>query len=71
MLDRDWLIKVELIYREGNQTTNLLASLEHSLSIGAHSISIYDLSLSHHIMYDLLGISKIHLIIMKVRHGYT
>ncbi|CAN0896739.1 hypothetical protein LINGRAHAP2_LOCUS18675 [Linum grandiflorum] len=41
MLDRDWLIKVEHIYREGNQAVDYLAALCHNLSLHVHSIFLY------------------------------
>lgn len=38
LLTRNWEVKVHHIYREANRTTNLLASLSHSLSI---SLCVY------------------------------
>ncbi|CAN1229003.1 Putative ribonuclease H protein At1g65750, partial [Linum grandiflorum] len=62
MLDRDWLIKVEHIYREGNRAADYLAALVHSLPSGVYSISVVDHTLSLHILYDMLGISQSRLI---------
>ncbi|CAN0881249.1 Putative ribonuclease H protein At1g65750 [Linum grandiflorum] len=62
MLDRDWLIKVEHIYREGNRAADYLAALGHSLSLGVHFISVIDPILSLHILYDMLGIFQSRLI---------
>ncbi|CAN0909756.1 hypothetical protein LINGRAHAP2_LOCUS25948 [Linum grandiflorum] len=42
MLDRDWMIKVDHIYLESNQTANYLAGLGHSLYIGVHSVFSFD-----------------------------
>ncbi|CAN0841338.1 hypothetical protein LINGRAHAP2_LOCUS3234 [Linum grandiflorum] len=56
MLDRDWLIKVEHIYSEGNRVADYLATLGHSLYLGVHSISVIDPTLSLHILYDTLFI---------------
>ncbi|CAN1154085.1 hypothetical protein LINPERHAP2_LOCUS19813 [Linum perenne] len=41
MLDRDWLVKVEHIYREGNRA-HFLVGLGHRLSIGFHDVYISD-----------------------------
>ncbi|CAH9089455.1 unnamed protein product [Cuscuta europaea] len=38
MLDRDWMIKVEHIYQEGNRAADFSAGLGHSLPFGVHSI---------------------------------
>ncbi|CAN1342707.1 Putative ribonuclease H protein At1g65750, partial [Linum perenne] len=62
MLDRDWMIKVEHIYREGNRTADYLAGIGHALTIGVHDVSSFDPCLSHHLLYDLLGISQTHLV---------
>ncbi|CAN0911179.1 Putative ribonuclease H protein At1g65750, partial [Linum grandiflorum] len=62
MLDRDWLIKVEHIYREGNRAADYLAALCHSLPSGVYSIYVVDHTLSLHILYDMLGISQSRLI---------
>ncbi|CAN1342709.1 Putative ribonuclease H protein At1g65750, partial [Linum perenne] len=61
-LDRDWMIKVEHIYREGNRTADYLAGIGHALTIGVHDVSSFDPCLSHHLLYDLLGISQTHLV---------
>ncbi|CAN1227754.1 Putative ribonuclease H protein At1g65750 [Linum perenne] len=58
MLDRDWMIKVEHIYREGNRVADYLAGIGHALPIGVHDVSSFDPCLSHHLLYDLLGISQ-------------
>ncbi|CAN0908809.1 Putative ribonuclease H protein At1g65750, partial [Linum grandiflorum] len=50
ILDRDWLIKVEHIYREGNRSADYLAVLGHSLPLGVHFISVVDPTLSLHIL---------------------
>ncbi|CAN0878414.1 hypothetical protein LINGRAHAP2_LOCUS12458, partial [Linum grandiflorum] len=56
LLDRDWTIKVEHIYQEGIRVADFLASRDHSLHIGVHSIPINDPTLSLYILYDLFGI---------------
>ncbi|CAN0928259.1 hypothetical protein LINGRAHAP2_LOCUS36371 [Linum grandiflorum] len=62
MLNRDWLIKVEHIYREDNRAADYLAALGHNLPLGVHFISVVDPTLSLHILYDMLGISQSRLI---------
>ncbi|CAN1149154.1 Putative ribonuclease H protein At1g65750 [Linum perenne] len=62
MLDRDWMIKVEHIYREGNRAADYLAGIGHALPIGVHDVSSFDPCLSHHLLYDLLGISQTRLV---------
>ncbi|CAN0881411.1 hypothetical protein LINGRAHAP2_LOCUS14226 [Linum grandiflorum] len=47
MLDYDWLIKVEHIYREGNQDAYYLAALGHSLRLVVHSIYVDCILLYH------------------------
>ncbi|CAN0920738.1 hypothetical protein LINGRAHAP2_LOCUS32216 [Linum grandiflorum] len=44
MLDRNWSVKVEHIYREGNWAVNFLVSLGYRLPIGVHFIPISDFS---------------------------
>ncbi|CAN0855504.1 Putative ribonuclease H protein At1g65750 [Linum grandiflorum] len=39
LLDRNWLIKVEHIYREDNRVADYLAGLGHSLPFRVHSFS--------------------------------
>ncbi|CAN1147840.1 Putative ribonuclease H protein At1g65750, partial [Linum perenne] len=63
MLDRDWMIKVDHIYREGNRATDYLAGIGHALTIGVHDISSFHPCFSHHILYDLLGISQTRLVL--------
>ncbi|CAN0921428.1 hypothetical protein LINGRAHAP2_LOCUS32586 [Linum grandiflorum] len=58
MLDWDWLIKVEHIYREGNRPTDYLIGLGHSLLIGVHDISVSNLTFSLHLLYDFLELSQ-------------
>ncbi|CAN0913712.1 hypothetical protein LINGRAHAP2_LOCUS28097, partial [Linum grandiflorum] len=58
LLDRNWLVKVEYLYWEGNRTADYLASHGHSLYMGVHSIHVRDRSLSMHILYDLLVVSQ-------------
>ncbi|CAN0838861.1 hypothetical protein LINGRAHAP2_LOCUS2377 [Linum grandiflorum] len=66
MLDRDWLINVEHIYREGNRVVDYLASLGHKLPFGVSHIDISDPTLSLHLLYDLLGISQPRLILNEI-----
>ncbi|CAN1144246.1 hypothetical protein LINPERHAP2_LOCUS14001 [Linum perenne] len=47
MLNRDWMVKVEHIYREGNRVPYFLADLGHERSTSVHHISISDHLLSH------------------------
>ncbi|CAN0841340.1 hypothetical protein LINGRAHAP2_LOCUS3234 [Linum grandiflorum] len=63
MLDRDWLIKVEHIYSEGNRVADYLATLGHNLPLGVHSISVVDPTLSLLMLYDTLGIFQSRLIV--------
>ncbi|CAN1156836.1 hypothetical protein LINPERHAP2_LOCUS21179 [Linum perenne] len=62
MLDRDLMIKVEHIYREGNWSADYLAGLGHALPIGVHDVSNFDPCFSHHLLYELLGISQTRLV---------
>ncbi|CAN0863984.1 Putative ribonuclease H protein At1g65750 [Linum grandiflorum] len=39
LLDRNWVIKVEHIYRKDNRVADYLAGHGHSLPFGVHSIS--------------------------------
>ncbi|CAN1121082.1 Putative ribonuclease H protein At1g65750 [Linum perenne] len=57
-----WMIKVEHIYREGNRAADYLAGIGHALPIGVHDVSSFDPCLSHHLLYDLLGISQTRLV---------
>ncbi|CAN1185696.1 hypothetical protein LINPERPRIM_LOCUS38849 [Linum perenne] len=48
MYDQEWMVKVEHIYREGNQAADYFDSLVHELSLGVHLMSIsYSISLYH------------------------
>ncbi|CAN0915234.1 Putative ribonuclease H protein At1g65750 [Linum grandiflorum] len=62
VLDRNWLIKVEHIYREGNRAVDYLAGHGHSLPLGVHSISPGNPTLSLHILYELLEVFQSRLI---------
>ncbi|CAN0854306.1 hypothetical protein LINGRAHAP2_LOCUS5887 [Linum grandiflorum] len=57
LLDWNWMVKVEHLYRKGNREADYLADHDHSLPIGVYSISISDPTLSIHNLYDLLEIS--------------
>ncbi|CAN0913813.1 hypothetical protein LINGRAHAP2_LOCUS28168 [Linum grandiflorum] len=59
MLDRNWVVKVEHLYREGNQSTDNLAGHDHSLPIGVRFILVSDPTLSMHILYDLFGVPNL------------
>ncbi|CAN1120688.1 hypothetical protein LINPERHAP2_LOCUS353 [Linum perenne] len=51
------------IYREGNRAADYLAGIGHALTIGVHDVSSFDPCFSHHLLYDLLGISQTRLVI--------
>ncbi|CAN1300308.1 hypothetical protein LINPERPRIM_LOCUS24538 [Linum perenne] len=61
MLDSDWMEKIEHIYREGNRTTDFLASFGHSLFVGIHDFSISDFFFPYH--NDLFDISQTRLVL--------
>ncbi|CAN1793931.1 hypothetical protein LINPERHAP1_LOCUS20149 [Linum perenne] len=45
------------IYREGNQATNFLASLGHSMAIGTHEYPSVDANLDYRLLYDIQRIA--------------
>ncbi|CAN1299004.1 hypothetical protein LINPERPRIM_LOCUS24030, partial [Linum perenne] len=65
MLDQVWMVKVEYVYREVNRPSDYLASLGHSLPLGANFVNTSDSLLFLHTLYDLLGILLPRLIVNK------
>ncbi|CAN0919394.1 Putative ribonuclease H protein At1g65750 [Linum grandiflorum] len=63
MLERDWVVKVEHIYRECNRPADLLDGLGHKLPIDVHQICTTDPTLSLHLLYDSFEISQPRLIV--------
>ncbi|CAN1130004.1 hypothetical protein LINPERPRIM_LOCUS12985 [Linum perenne] len=60
------MIKVENTYRERKPATDFLASLGYDMSTSVHSISIYNPMLSHHLLYDFVGLSQLRLVMKEI-----
>ncbi|CAN0887963.1 Putative ribonuclease H protein At1g65750 [Linum grandiflorum] len=65
LLNRNWIVKVEHLYEEGNRVADYLAGHGHSLPYGVHFIHVSDPTLLMHILYGLFEISESHLIVNK------
>ncbi|CAN0900995.1 hypothetical protein LINGRAHAP2_LOCUS21153 [Linum grandiflorum] len=61
-MDRDWFIKVEDIYREGNRIADYLASPGHRLSLSVYLIDISDLTQPLKLLYALFSLFHPYLI---------
>ncbi|CAN1793647.1 hypothetical protein LINPERHAP1_LOCUS20066, partial [Linum perenne] len=46
-LERDWVVVIENIYREGNKAADFLAGIGHGDSIGLHSSFVDDSNLGY------------------------
>ncbi|CAN1760301.1 Putative ribonuclease H protein At1g65750, partial [Linum perenne] len=58
LLNRDWTVKVQHTYREGNHTADFLASIGYDYPPGSHTIYETDCNLSYFLCYDCFGISE-------------
>ncbi|CAN1829647.1 Putative ribonuclease H protein At1g65750 [Linum perenne] len=59
---RDWSLKVEHTFREGNRSADFLASLGYGYPFGSHSVLISDCRLGYFLRLDCFGISEPRLI---------
>ncbi|CAN1186298.1 hypothetical protein LINPERHAP2_LOCUS38056 [Linum perenne] len=55
---RNWEIRIQHIYREGNHEVDFLTNLGHQRSIWFQSIPVSDCNLGFQLLYDALGISE-------------
>ncbi|CAN1328377.1 Putative ribonuclease H protein At1g65750 [Linum perenne] len=55
---RDWSIKVEHTFREGNRAADFLASLGYGYPFGSHIVSISDSRLGYFLRLDCFGIAE-------------
>ncbi|CAI0551170.1 unnamed protein product [Linum tenue] len=55
MIQRNWEVRIEHIYREGNVVADFLASTGHALQVGSHPILVPDQRLQHWLLFDLVG----------------
>ncbi|CAN1785219.1 hypothetical protein LINPERHAP1_LOCUS16800 [Linum perenne] len=58
LLSRDWSLKVEHTFREGNRTANFLASLGYVYPFGSQNVSSSDSRLGYFLRLDCLGIAE-------------
>ncbi|CAI0392409.1 unnamed protein product [Linum tenue] len=55
MIQREWEVRVEHTFREGNVVADFLASTGHSLPLGLHLVSIPSPQLNYWLLFDLVG----------------
>ncbi|CAN1745190.1 Putative ribonuclease H protein At1g65750 [Linum perenne] len=55
---RDWSLKVEHTFREGNRSADFLASLGYGYPFGSHSVLVSDCRLGYFLRLDCFGISE-------------
>ncbi|CAN1800931.1 Putative ribonuclease H protein At1g65750 [Linum perenne] len=58
LCERDWMIRINHTYREGNHADDFLASTGYDYPLGSHTISISDSKLVYFLHYDCMGISE-------------
>ena len=63
LLWRDWLIKVDHIYREANEATYFLASYSFSFSLGLHYFQSIPLNMLSILINDVHGVSHPRLVL--------
>ncbi|CAN1849718.1 Putative ribonuclease H protein At1g65750 [Linum perenne] len=56
--DRDWEVKIEHTYREGNFATDYLASLGYNVGFGSHLVNTLDGGLCYFLRYDCIGVAE-------------
>ncbi|CAI0458485.1 unnamed protein product [Linum tenue] len=62
MLQRDWEVTLNHVYREGNKGADFLANHGHSLPLGFHRVSCSFPPFHHVLMYDCQGLSETRLV---------
>ncbi|CAN1178994.1 Putative ribonuclease H protein At1g65750 [Linum perenne] len=62
LLNRDWSVRIRLIYREANKAADSLAGRGHRLGLGNHFVPSSDSSLGFFLRYDCIGITENRLI---------
>ncbi|CAN1821440.1 hypothetical protein LINPERHAP1_LOCUS29496 [Linum perenne] len=53
---RDWRLKIEHTFREGNRTADFLASLGYGYPFGSHNVEMSDSRLGYFLRLDCFGI---------------
>ncbi|CAI0434846.1 unnamed protein product [Linum tenue] len=56
LLQRDWQVRIEHVFREGNVVADYLASTGHSSSPGVHIINQPSSMLNYWLLFDQLGV---------------
>ncbi|CAN1821151.1 Putative ribonuclease H protein At1g65750 [Linum perenne] len=55
---REWELRIEHTYREGNQAADFLASIGYEYPFGSHSFTISDCRLGYFLRLDSFGIGQ-------------
>ncbi|CAN1156400.1 Putative ribonuclease H protein At1g65750 [Linum perenne] len=55
---RDWRLRIEHTYREGNQAADFLASIGYGYPVGSHSVDLSDSILGYFLRLELFGIGQ-------------
>ncbi|CAN0880337.1 Putative ribonuclease H protein At1g65750, partial [Linum grandiflorum] len=55
LLERQWVVRIKHIYREGNHVADTLANIGHELALGTHSIPLATPTLQQWFTYDRVG----------------
>ncbi|CAN0906369.1 Putative ribonuclease H protein At1g65750, partial [Linum grandiflorum] len=63
LIRRDWDVRINHIYREGNCLADYLAGRGHSLPLGTHNIAVSDPAVASWIAYDRLRSSQPRLVL--------
>ncbi|CAN1761121.1 hypothetical protein LINPERHAP1_LOCUS7791 [Linum perenne] len=64
LLNGDWEVKLQHIYREGNKVVDFLAGLGHRLAFGSHLILVMNNRLGYFVRYDCISISELRQILI-------
>ncbi|CAL1391363.1 unnamed protein product [Linum trigynum] len=56
ILQRDWQVRIEHVFRDGNAMANFLASTDHSAPPGIHIINQPSIMLRYWLIFDRTGI---------------
>ncbi|CAN1231001.1 Putative ribonuclease H protein At1g65750 [Linum perenne] len=58
LLRRDWDLRIEHIYREGNCAAEFLAGIGYDYPFGSHTIDFLDCTLGYFLRHDNFGITQ-------------
>ncbi|CAL1352532.1 unnamed protein product [Linum trigynum] len=58
LLNREWIVSVSHVYREGNHAADFLASFGHNLTFGTHHVDVDSHELCKWLDYDVMGVSQ-------------